>query len=228
MNKSLPKIAAVIVARKGSKRIPNKMHEMLGDETLLQRKIRQLNKVPIIDKVYVGSDDTGIKGMVEDMGAVFCRRPDEYCDEQSRTPNDMIRNMLGFFEADIVLWAHMTNPFINCNHYRFALDLFLNQDKCDCLFSADKLAGHFWNEYPAPINHNPRGEIHELAKDLPKIYGQNGGIFIRPYNKMADDGRFVGDLPYMFVMDHMTGWDLNEPWELDLARMMYEKYPELR
>ena len=66
----------------------------------------------------------------------FIKREEKYCNEKSKTPNDMVRNMLGFVEEEIILWAHITNPFINEENYSEALKIFLSSKKKDSLYSS--------------------------------------------------------------------------------------------
>lgn len=220
----MAELTTIIVARKGSKRIPCKMHSKIGNETLLTRKIRQC--LPL-GRVIVGTNDDDIKDEVKGLGAYFIRRPDEFCDEQSRTPNEMIKNMLWYLpnlEQDLILWAHPTNPFIDTDVYRQALEFykFSIESGHDSVFSVNKLVGHYWTDRQTPINYNPMSPIHAVAAALPPVYEQNGGIFIRRHEEMRKDGCFIGQKPAMFVMDKYTGWDIDYPRDLEIAQRMAE------
>jgi len=37
---------------------------------------------------------------------------------------------------------------------------------------------------------------------------------------MISDGGFIGKKPRLFNMDEVNGWDLDHPWQLDLARAL--------
>ena len=50
------KITAVVIARKGSKRLPGKMYRKFNGKSLIQLKIEQLLKSNV-DEIAVGSDD---------------------------------------------------------------------------------------------------------------------------------------------------------------------------
>ncbi len=221
----MEKITAVIVARKESERIPNKMHQKIGDETMVMRKVRQCLAVDGIGSVIVGSDDESIKSEVEAEGAIFAHREDKYCDEKSATVNEMVKNMLSFFESEYVLWAHPTNPFITTKHYSDAMNsliLRLIYDGYDSLFSASEMKGHFWREERQeiiPINFSPLTPIHKTANKLPAMYSQNGGIFIRKYEDMAKDGNLIGGKPVMYTISMLDGWDIDEQWQLELAQL---------
>lgn len=220
----MEKITAVIVARKESKRIPNKMHQIIGDETMVMRKVRQCLAIDGVGQVIVGSDDDSIKSQVEERGGIFAHREYKYCDEKSTTVNEMVQNVLSFFESEYVLWAHPTNPFITTEHYQGAIEAFKKAEKdgYDSLFSASEMNGHFWrgnkNEI-IPVNYSPFTPDHKIAKELPAMYSQNGGIFIRKYEDMIKDGNFIGGKPAMYSMSMLAGWDIDYEWQLEFAQL---------
>lgn len=212
---------AVVVCRKGSLRIPNKNWQILDGVSLIERKIVQLLGSVLIDRICIGSDDTRIAELAEKYSVDFFLRDDKFCDEVSSTPNEMIKDMLSKFTADNIVWAHLTNPFISSELYDIAIDKFISlSGEYDSLFSASRIQEHFWSCNQTPINHDPFSHIHVVAKDLNPVYRQNGGIFIRPYDKMQADGRFIGDRPFLFEVNEIQGWDVNWPWELEAARSL--------
>ena len=54
------KVAAVVIARKGSKRLPGKMYRKFNGVPLIKLKINQLLKTNV-DEIAVGSDDLKLK-----------------------------------------------------------------------------------------------------------------------------------------------------------------------
>ena len=213
------KIVSITVCRKGSVRVPNKTWEKIGDKSLLDIKVSQLKKVSYLSDVIVGSNDDNVEQFCKETNTTFIRRPEYFCNESKCTPNDMIKNMLSYIDADVILWAHLTNPFINEKHYSEAIEIFLNNNKkYDSLFSAVQMKEHFWNTDKTPLNHNPYSSVHVVAKDLQPIYKQNGGIFIQHKDSMETHGRFIGDQPFMYVMGEMEGWDLDYTWQIEAAR----------
>ena len=214
-------IAAVIVSRKGSKRIQNKSKKKINNQNLIERKILQLKKVKLINKIYLGTNDVSLKKISLKYKINFVKREEKYCDEIKTNAKDMIKNMLKFVDADVILWAHLTNPFINEKHYDKAIKIFKKlKKKYDSLFSATILKNHFWDHKKKPINHNPFAKKHIISTKLPPIYSQNGGIFIRFKKDMIKDGGFIGKKPFIFEMNEIDGWDLDYPWQLEIARSL--------
>ena len=215
------KIAAIIVSRKGSKRILHKSKKKIKNKNLIERKISQLKKVKLLDKIYLGTNDISLKKLSFKYKIHFIKREDRYCDEKKTNAIEMVKNMLKYVDADIILWAHATNPFIDHLIYNNAIKSFKRSTKnFDSLFSVSTLKNHFWDNKKKPINHNPFSKKHVVASKLKPIFSQNGGIFIRFKKDMIKDGRFVGRKPLMFKMNEIQGWDLDHPWQLEMARTL--------
>ena len=107
------KIAAVIVSRKGSRRILHKSKKKIKNKNLIERKISQLKKVKFLDEIYLGTNDITLKKLSIKYKINFVKRGERFCDEKKTNAIEMVKNMLQYVDADIILWAHATNPFID-------------------------------------------------------------------------------------------------------------------
>ena len=215
------KIAAVVVSRKGSKRLLNKSKQKIKNQTLVERKISQLKKINLIHEIYLGTNDLSFKNLSKKYNIKFIKREDKYCNEKLTNAKDMIKNMLKYVDADVILWAHPTNPLIDEKLYTDAIKQFKkSKKKFDSLFSVTKLKNHFWNNKRKPINHNPFAKKHVISEKLPPIFFQNGGIFIRYKKDMIKDGGFIGKKPLMFILNEIQGMDIDYEWQLKVARTL--------
>ena len=219
------KITAVIIARKNSKRIPNKMYKKLNGKSLIEIKISHLLKTKV-DEIIVGSDDIKLNKICKKFKSKkikFIKRPSFFCNEKLASANDTIKNMLSYFKTDIVLWSYPTNPLTNEKHYNKALDIYFKKIKegYDGLFSVNKSLNYFWDINKKPINHNPLEKRHTRLSEnkIKPLYVDNGAIFIRDYKKMKQDGRHWSKKGFMFIMDEKDGWDINYPWDLDACKL---------
>ncbi len=218
------RISAIVIARKNSVRLKRKMYQKFFGLSLIEHKIRQLLKTNV-NNIFIGSDDSKLNKICKKYGkkVIFVKREKKFCDEKSTTPNEMIKNILGMIDTDLVLWAHPTNPLTNQNHYNNALKTFLklNKKKFDSLFSVTKQMGYFWDMNKKPLNHNPNEKSHTLlsSNKIKPIFSDNGAIFIREYKDMLRDGRFWGDKGYMYIMDEKSAWDINNLWDLDACQL---------
>ena len=72
------KITAVIGVRKGSERIVNKNIKPFNDTSLLENKIKILQKVDNLDEIVVTTDCDKMFSLAEQLGVVAIKRPDYY------------------------------------------------------------------------------------------------------------------------------------------------------
>ncbi|OIR25620.1 cytidylyltransferase domain-containing protein [Bathymodiolus thermophilus thioautotrophic gill symbiont] len=217
-------IVALIPAKDDSKRIKNKNFQTLSGKSLIGRKILQLQQSKHIDRIVVGSKSEKVLDEAKKYGAETITEH-EY--EYYQSANKMIHNLVTKIQTDIVLWAHATNPFISASTYDKAIKTFqqnLVNNQYDSLLSVYKIQEHFWTERHTPLNYNPYGEQHTLAKDLPPIYAQDGGIFIQPYQQMLENSYFFGKKPYLFQIDEQEIFDINVEKELYIAKALAKYY----
>ncbi|MDR0408583.1 MAG: acylneuraminate cytidylyltransferase family protein [Campylobacteraceae bacterium] len=216
-------VSAIIVARKGSIRVKSKSMLKLGNETLISRKIKQLQAAKHIDRVIFGSDSDEMLEHAKSYGAEVFKRPDFYCDETKASANDMIENMISLIKTDIVVWAHCTNPLLSSETYDRAVSVFQsNQARYDSLLSVREFKEHLWGEDKKPLNYNPYQARHVLACELPSYYMQDGGIFIQSYKQMAMNRYFFGKKPYLFVIPDEEFLDINDMRDYLLAKAILE------
>ena len=218
-------VTAIIVGRKGSQRIPNKVVQPFSDTTLLELKIKQLQSCEMIDRVVVGSDGSDILDIAASAGAETVVRPDYFCDETKASANEMIGNMCSLIDTDVVVWTHCTNPLLTSETYDNFVQLFFEKEKegYDSVLSVDEVREHLWGEDKKPLNYDPYGERHPLAKTLPSLYKQNGGIFIQRHDNMKTNSYFFGSKPYIKVSPVEESVDINTWYDFSIAEFLYER-----
>ena len=216
-------VSAVIVARGGSVRIPSKSLLQLNNESLIERKIHQLQQCKNVNRIIFGSDSDEMLNVAKAAGAEVVRRPDFYCDEKVASANDMIGNMMNLIKTDIVVWAHCTNPLLSAKTYDKAIAQFISlYPEYDSLLSVVELREHLWNSDKTPLNYNPYGPRHVPARELSPYYMQDGGIFIQPYNQMKQNSYFFGKKPYLFEIPNEEFLDINDKRDYLLARAILD------
>jgi|SaaInlStandDraft_3_1057020.scaffolds.fasta_scaffold49638_2 CMP-N,N'-diacetyllegionaminic acid synthase len=215
-------VSAVIVARAGSIRVPNKALREINGESLIVRKIKQLKLVPSIDRIIVGSDSDDILDVASAYSVETVKRPDLYCDERISSANDMIGNMCSLIDTDVVVWAHSTNPFLSPDSYEEAINQYFRkiQQGYDSLLSVAAFQEHLWDDKFNTVNYDPYLEKHTLGKDLPKFYVQDGGIFIQDHKQMLDNSYFFGNKPFLYEIPECEYFDINTLQDLKVANAL--------
>jgi CMP-N-acetylneuraminic acid synthetase len=74
---------AFIFARGGSKGLPGKNIKRLLDKPLIQYSIETAKACPLIDKVFVSTDDENIANVALVNGAIVILRPEELASDKS-------------------------------------------------------------------------------------------------------------------------------------------------
>ena len=216
-------ITAIIVARANSRRIDGKALQALHGDSLLSRKINQLRNAKCVNRVVVGSDSDHILRHAQEHGAEVVKRPDYFCDESRASANEMIHNMCELVTTDIILWAHCTNPLLTSQTYDRALEIFLSHEGeggNDSLLSVVKFQEHLWTADKTPLNYDPYLPRHTLAKELPPLYVQDGGIFIQRHANMLQNSYFFGKRPYLFEIPEEEYLDINTMKDIKIAQAL--------
>ena len=93
-------IGAVIAARGGSVRVPDKNIKPFGDTNLLEHKINQLRQLSGLSGIYVSSDSEKILNIADNSGAYSIDRDSKYC------TNEVSINEV------VTAWKHSLNYWI--------------------------------------------------------------------------------------------------------------------
>jgi CMP-N,N'-diacetyllegionaminic acid synthase len=223
------KIAALVPVRKGSTRIPNKNLALLGEETLLGRKIRQLKHSDVLTHIYVGTDGDELANEADKHGVEVVYRDPVCCDESQASANMMIADFVKRVSCDIVVWVHVTNPFVDTATYDNAVLKYLDQQAkgFDSLISVLPVQEHLWTPNYYPLNYNPYKERHTLAKELPAYFRQTGAFFIQHHAAMKNNSYFFGKRPYLYKTTELEAIDINTPFDLSLSRIVCSQLNQL-
>lgn len=213
------KTTAVVIARGGSQRLPNKNMLTFYGRPLVAHKVWQLKQCKLIDEVVVGSDSEQILTAAVREGALPFQRDPEFCDEKSRSWNDVIHNMVSHLDATTIVWAHCTNPCIRPETYDRAVRCFHATDG-DSLVSVTPFRNHVWWN-GRPLNFDPYAPVHAVAAQVPPVYFQNGGIFCARRADMESWRYVYGKTPEMFVIEGGEAIDVDTQYDLDKAQEYY-------
>lgn len=217
------RVTAVIVARGGSKRLPNKALLPFGASSLVAHKVGQLRLCRFIDEVIVGSDSVEILDAAQRAGATVVSRDAFHCDEDYCSANqmigDMVRKVSAVASDDLIVWAHPTNPLVQPDTYDRAVLTFkavAAAGSHDSLCSVTRVQRHAWHDNK-PFNFDPFAVVHQTAAQLSVIEFQDGAIFIQPREQMLRNSYFYGNRPLLFPIPAVEGWDIDTRQDYDAA-----------
>ena len=214
---------AIIPARGGSKRLPQKNLLPLGELALLVHSIRYaLSHSAIIDDVYVSTDDERIKQLALDNGAKVIDRPASISGDLEPTVS-ALRHVLESIEEVVenVILVQPTNPLRPQNLLEEAFEVF-QKGNYDSLFSVTRNHQKFGkitgNKFE-PFNYS----IGQRSQDLEPLFFENGLLYITKASLILDD-TIISENAFPFEVNHIFGnVDIDTPEDLEYAEYLYQK-----
>ena len=219
-----PKTIAIIPARGGSKRLPNKNILSLGGISLIAHSIlyAQQNN-DIIDEVYVSTDDVAIKKIALEYGARVIDRPENLSGDFEPTVTALKHVLKSLdFEVENVILLQATNPLRPENLLKDAFETYKNGNY-DSLFTVSrnhqKLGKIEANKF-IPFNY----EIGQRSQDLESLFFENGLLYICKA-KLILDNKIISESAYPYQVDHLFATvDIDAQEDLDYAEYLFNKF----
>ncbi|MEC4050905.1 acylneuraminate cytidylyltransferase family protein [Flavobacterium sp. SUN046] len=218
------KTIAVIPARGGSKRLPNKNILHLANLPLLAHTILYAKQQKAyIDEVYVSTDDAEIKKIAVEYGAIVIDRPAALSGDLEPTIS-CVQHVLDVLDTTVenVVLLQVTNPLRPNNLFFEAFTKF-NTSLSDSLFTISRnhqKLGTIKDSQFLPFNY----EIGQRSQDLEPLYFENGLLYITKA-KTIQQGTIISQSAFPFVVDHpFTLVDIDTQEDFEYAEYLYHKY----
>ncbi|MFC0776718.1 cytidylyltransferase domain-containing protein [Flavobacterium sp. HJSW_4] len=216
------KTIAIIPARGGSKRLPEKNTKLLGNIPLLAHSILYAKQnSAIIDEIYVSTNDDKIKKIALEYGAKVIDRPESLSGDLEPTVT-ALKHVLESIEKEVenVILLQATNPLRPENLLKDAFDLYVKENH-DSLFTVSRNHQKFGkiNEGKfEPFNY----EIGQRSQDLEPLFFENGLLYITKSEKILNDIIISKDaLP--FEINHtFASVDIDTQEDFDYAQYLYK------
>ncbi len=222
------KILAVITARAGSKRLPNKNILDLAGKPLIAWTIDEAKKSKYIDKLIVSTDSEEIRRISEQYGAkVPFLRPEELSNDTADSIS-VIKHAINFFnkEYDYVLLLQPTSPLRTVEDIDVPIEM-LNKETKAVVSVCETEHSPLWsNTLPEGLSMTNfiRPEIkNKRSQDLPKYYRLNGAIYIADINYFYQNNGFIGDRTKAYIMSQQSSVDIDTDLDFELASLILRK-----
>ncbi|KAF2342017.1 acylneuraminate cytidylyltransferase family protein [Flavobacterium tistrianum] len=214
---------AIIPARGGSKRLP-------------QKNIREIDKIPlvafsilyaqensnIIDEIYVSTDDEDIKNIALQYGAKVIDRPENISGDNELTVS-ALKHVLQNIDADVenVILLQPTNPLRPENLLKEAFETYKNENY-NSLFTVSRnhqKFGKIIDQKFVPYNY----KIGQRSQDLSPIYFENGLLYITKAN-LIQENIIISEDAFPLVIDHIfANVDIDTQEDFDYTEYLYLK-----
>jgi len=213
---------AIIPARGGSKRFPEKNIKLLGKQPLLVHSIQfALENREIIDEVYVSTDNIFIKKIALDNGAKVIDRPSLLSGDFEPTVS-ALKHVLETISQNVqnVILLQPTNPLRPNNLLKRSFNEYQNGNY-DSLFTVSrnhqKLGKIAENKFQ-PFNYT----IGQRSQDLEPLFFENGLLYITKASLILKD-IIISENAFPFEVNHIfANVDIDIQEDLDYAEYLFK------
>lgn len=214
-------IKAIIPVRAGSQRVKNKNIRPFADSSLLEIKIKQMQRIKELNGVIVNSDSDEMLALADKLGAEPVKR-DPYFASSTVSINEVYVDLAKHCDSDVILFADATNPLIKDETVELAVKTYFdNLDKYDSCNTVDPVKLFLWKD-GKPLNYSEADK--PKSQDLPEIYSINAAINLISKDIMIKNRSFIGFKPYFLPVEGVEGLDIDNEIDFEFAEFMYKKY----
>ena len=214
------KITAVIPVRKGSTRCKNKNIRNFGDTNLLKLKIETLKKVKGIDRILVSSNCDIMLEIAKDMGVDIHKRDEKYC--TNNNPGHFFCDLASTINTNILMHVPVTTPLISANQYNKILNKWHEiKTEYNSLNATTKIKEFNWHNNK-PVNYDRNNP--PSSQELPDFNYLNFGCNIISKECVLKMNNIVGDKPFLFEIDSISGIDIDENSDFINAELLYNEH----
>ena len=231
-----PSIIALIPARFGSKRLPNKNIKLFAGHPLIAYSITSALQCGIFDAVVVSTDEKKYADIAKRYGAeVPFLRPAEMAGDLSpdiewvEYTMSNLQKMGRAYECFSIL--RPTSPFRISETIRRAWQSFLSEKGVDSLRAVEKCKQHpgkMWvvrgkRMVPLLPLGPPNQPWHSSQyQALPEVYVQNASLEIAWSRVVFETRTIAGNVLMPFFTEGYEGFDVNTPYDWNLAEHLVQ------
>jgi CMP-N-acetylneuraminic acid synthetase len=220
-------LGVVIPVRLGSSRIKEKvLLPFYKDYSLLEWKIYQLQKIISSKNIYVSTENEKLAEIALKMGVRVHYRDPFLADGHKATFSQVITGIVKDIPFDYIAWVTVVVPLMLPIEYKEAFAVFfekvVEKKEYDSLFSANLIKEYLWWENKA-LNYEAN-ENHTISQYLPNIYRVTNGLYMREKKEILKDKYFLGSNPYKFLVSKISGIDIDEYEDYEIAKNLLPLY----
>ncbi|KUJ63755.1 acylneuraminate cytidylyltransferase [Flavobacteriaceae bacterium CRH] len=217
------KTIAIIPARGGSKRLPQKNIKLLDGIPLIAHSILYAKANKSIDAVYVSTDDNDIKKIALEYGAKVIDRPENISGDLEPTVS-ALKNVLEQIadEVENVILLQTTNPLRPKELLQEAFAVYQKENH-DSLFTVSRnhqKFGKIIDQKFIPYNY----EIGQRSQDLEPLFYENGLLYITKAALILKN-IIISKNAFPFKIDSIfADVDIDTQDDFDYAAYLYQKH----
>jgi CMP-N,N'-diacetyllegionaminic acid synthase len=233
-NDKQPRFLGLILARGGSKRLPQKNLLPLAGKPLLAWTVEAAVTTKHLDKIVISTDSEEIAAIGRQYGAESpFLRPVELAGDTTASVDAILHALRTLAENgeqfDYVVILQPTSPLRNADDIDAAIDLLLEKNADAVISVCETDHPPEWsNTLPADMSmtHFFRPGIRETrSQDLPKSYRLNGAVYVYNCRRLLDSGSLImDDNCYACLMPRERSVDIDTEIDFEIAGLFLKRF----
>ncbi|MCK7172453.1 pseudaminic acid cytidylyltransferase [Enterobacter cloacae] len=224
---------ALIPARGGSKRLPDKNIKLLNGKPLIAWTIIAARESGLFDDIIVSTDSENIASLAKKFGAnVPFIRPQNLSDDTATTA-EVVRHAVDFIQQaekvsiDIICLLQPTSPLRTATHIKEAFNLY-KEKKAKSVISVCKVEHslQLCNQLSNTLSMEGfiKLENNTRSQDHPVYYRLNGAIYIFDKMYFNDISKIYDKNSYAYIMNRISSVDIDEKEDFIFAESLLRLY----
>lgn len=219
---------AIIPARGGSKRLPNKNTIDLCGKPLIAWTIEAGLKSKYIDTLVVSSDSDEILSIAKSFGSEIIKRPDELATDTASS-FDAVRHVIeNTKKHDYIVLLQPTSPLREVSHIDESIEMLLEKNADAVVSLCEMEHSPLWSNTinsDMSLKNFIKDDIkNKRSQDLPIYYRINGAIYICSTAELLKQQTFMlEDNIFGYIMDKDASVDIDENLDFVVAKTIMER-----
>ncbi|MCG6167602.1 acylneuraminate cytidylyltransferase family protein [Leptospira sp. FAT2] len=225
------KVLAIVPARAGSKRIPNKNTVEIEKKPLIVWSLEAAKKSRYIDKIVISTDDPKIISIAKEIGIeIPFIRPKELSEDSTPTI-DVLKHVIQFMRErgevfDLIILLQPTSPLRTHEDIDAALEEMLSKS-ANSIISVNEMDHpvEWINTLPSDLSMvNFLKNKEKRSQEYLKQYRLNGAIYISKTLPLLEQNTFFqSEKTYAFIMEPDKSIDIDTPYDLKIASLLLKE-----
>lgn len=217
MEVHMKKVVAFVPVKLNNERLPGKNTKSFdGGKPLIQYILSTLQSVTGIDEIYVYCSDASIKEYLPEGVKYLCR--DKKLDSSKTLITEILQSFARDVEAETYVLAHATAPFLSKKSVEEGLRA-VTELGYDSAATVTPCHDFLWMD-DHPFNYDVKRIPR--TQDLDEMFVETTGLYVYGRKLILDDGRRIGDNPYMVKVGREEAIDINEPFDFMVANAWFK------
>jgi len=226
----MPTVLYLVLARGGSKGVPNKNLALVGRRPLLAWSLLAAKGVRHHGRVLVSTDSQEVVSVAREFGAETPFMRPLHLASDTASSLDAAVHCIDWlkeherYEPDFLVLLQPTSPLRTSLDIDLAIELALEKNAKAVVSVAAAGCHPYWMR-----TLNDQGKLENLAstapatgrrQDLPVMYGFNGAVYVIKPQVLMDERTWYPEPTYAYVMPPNRSLDVDTPWDLHVADLI--------